>query len=858
VVLLKEEGPDVMLKLFDGESDTPELIWDSSMRAELRNVLAEQLDACLEKRKEDGDDRFTLPSDVYVKYKKLEDELYIGGVYVSRFLKEPSYNLRDPTTFLEMVLQRWTHELQSYFTTDIHEEEKKATSNALVDASQDILQLVTSACVYLCKVRESLCDKLAQWGYMARSLTFLDGILDRELYGSPLLSVMRLLHVAANRMVNIESIAVSGRSDGRQSIVDLTMKAMGSDSLHPDSAFMVEMLKKVYKQALGDVKNARKPISMQHKGPQNQNTIYAMAPSPAPGEDPVRRDTSFSDDFLAFVAYAMAPSPAPGEGPIQRGKVSLGDDPLAMMFGGGAPEPPMGTGMPSQQPQIAMGVGGGFGQQQASGPGPQSYSQRSTGIYPPVPSQPQQVGPPFLHQSGQQASPAVPPFNHQPQISQGTQQQPSMQQPSMQQPVYGRSTPTYEQQQGVMPPGGALQSSFVSQGTGVSSLSGSGFLHVQGYGRPQTPQSLASAPQPAQQNAYPRQQGTNPSGYNAQMKQTVMQQNTPQQQQMYQQPQQQQQYQQQMHQTQQPQFPRQQQQLQQPQFQEQQPMAQSQYEPQQHQPTQYQSHHQQQPQQNQQQLQSQQAQQQQQTQFQPQQTQYQAQQPQQHQSQYNQLQQQPQYNQQQPQFNRMQQQNGMQQQSFMQAQSQQIPFGTQQLPQQASQVQVETVSEGPEDAPSQPMMMPSEPMPNPQYRPTPVAGGGVDARTKPDPKVEAEQKAVSSAGAPGSANGRIALLQAALVNELPKFLLEGVLENPTLSKVKDPAATKVHTVELLKLLTMDPGYGMKFQLILDEMPAWKNYKSQDHSLFITGTEQKADYFLTDGNSGEPTKFLTQG
>lgn len=150
------------------------------------------------------------------------------------------------------------------------------------------------------------------------------------------------------------------------------------------------------------------------------------------------------------------------------------------------------------------------------------------------------------------------------------------------------------------------------------------------------------------------------------------------------------------------------------------------------------------------------------------------------------------------------------------------------------------------------------PPPTPQYRPTAVAGAGIDARSTPDPKVEAEQLAVSSGGAPGAANGRVALLQSALVNELPKFLLEGVLENPGLRNVKDPASTKVHTVELLKLLTEDPGYGMKFQLILEKMPAWKNYKSQDHSLFITGSEQKADYFLTDGSSGEPTKMLTQG
>jgi len=187
---------------------------------------------------------------------------------------------------------------------------------------------------------------------------------------------------------------------------------------------------------------------------------------------------------------------------------------------------------------------------------------------------------------------------------------------------------------------------------------------------------------------------------------------------------------------------------------------------------------------------------------------------------------------------------------------QQNQFNPQQ--QGAPQFQVETVTDEIDQVDPAQQMPVTQPVIQPQYRPDAIEGAGIDARTSADPKVEAEQQAVSTGGAPGAANGRVALLQAALINELPQYLLMKVLENPTLKKVKDPASAKVHTVELLKLLTDDPGYGMKFKLILDEMPAWKNYKSQDHSLFMHSTEQKADYFLTDGSSGEATKMLTDG
>ena len=197
--------------------------------------------------------------------------------------------------------------------------------------------------------------------------------------------------------------------------------------------------------------------------------------------------------------------------------------------------------------------------------------------------------------------------------------------------------------------------------------------------------------------------------------------------------------------------------------------------------------------------------------------------------------------------------------STMQQQQQQAPGNT--MAQQNVQSNVmPQVQYNPMGTPSPGMMGYSQPQPPAQpVQPPPVTdGAGIDGRTKADPKVEAEKRADTEQGAPGAADGRVALLQSALQCKLPHFLVDDVLENSSLSTVKDPAATKVHSVELLKLLSDDPAFGMKFQMILDGIPAWKKYKAQDHSLFITGPEQKADYFLTDGASGEPKKLLTEG
>ena len=120
----------------------------------------------------------------------------------------------------------------------------------------------------------------------------------------------------------------------------------------------------------------------------------------------------------------------------------------------------------------------------------------------------------------------------------------------------------------------------------------------------------------------------------------------------------------------------------------------------------------------------------------------------------------------------------------------------------------------------------------------------------------AEKQAVTSGGAPNSAQGRVALFQQALACNLCQFILDKILENPKLQDVKDPVAAKTHAIDLLKTLTTDPGYGPKFKLILDDMPAWSKYKLQDHSLYLAGKDSRADYLLTDGGS-DPKRLLTE-
>jgi len=791
------------------------------MRSDLRSVLSTQLDSIRETRKSSAssEEIFNLAPDVSVKYGSIENELFIGGVYVSRFLKEPTFNLRDPTTFLELLLQRWGQELELASSNETEKKTDRSSTALIEDAAQDVLEMVTTASVYICKVRDSLCDRLSQWGYVTRCIAFLPEVLRRELFGTPLQSIVRMLHVASNRLSNIETLAISGNSEGHLGFVDLTLQAIGKDTLHPDAAFMVELLKKAFEKALGDLRKAR----------------------------PSRPQTAATSTFQPSV---VAPSPAPGDGPVRK-RVSAEDDPLGMM---------QAMGQPPQQHQ-------GFAASPQTQTGQPFYSQQNTR----APPQMQASHQPQSHLSFAERSQLA----HQSQQSQ-SQYQSNMQHRSQPTNIYYPTNVPGVQQQ---PNNSYQQASSQVYGSTMPPSSS------QSHGHPSVPQQSFTSQSQNRYNTGPYQHGQ-PAQPQAQSQLSYQQRSTLSQQApqhtppVQYQPQQQQHYVQsgsgQMHQ---------------------------QYGAGPSSGTQsqmYGSAHQQSPAGHTQQIPNQSTgpqrsmmagspgyhnQQSNTATGQQQQTMYyqqngpnsyntpqqahgggQGQAPQN--SGHQMAQQQGDYTQQQ--WNQSQQpalsqgppqQYQYQSQAQHQLQHQQPSMPHAPSPQQFQQQQpappagpmvVETVVE---DEGSMPQPVPTTTM---QYQPPPMEGSGIDARTQPDPKILAEQQTMSVAGAPGAAQGRVALLQQALACELCQTLILHVLENPKLSDIKDPAAAKVHAIDLIKLLTKDPGYGGKFKLILQDIPEWQKYKSQDHSLLITSHEQRADYFLTDGGSGETKKLLTQG
>ena len=651
VAILKGNGAEALLLSFDKDSETPELIWDGSMRTELRVAISGFMDIIFNsdnQRVVKGGD-FTLPPAYKVKHHKLENELCIGGVYVRLYLKDPSFQLSDQNGFLEALLLRWSQELE-LSTRGFIENSTQRQSRDLVTAGQDVIELVTSAIVCTCRLRPFLCEKLSSWGYGKTTINFLHKTKSMQLVGSPLLSTIRLLHILSSELSNVENIVTIMDSDGRHGVVDGIMKAIDGDPLHPESGYMIEALKKVFQTALGDVEKGPSMTKLDMPISYADHAVYAMAPSPAPGTDPVSKLKKVNADHPLAMMFGHAPVPKKTPSKALRTSVKQGVRRPAQ------PVTRSSLTTPSQQIRDSQ-LRSTFKSDQVI----ISNSHSNTAN-----RQENSHGSTQSAQSGHNMKPSY--------VDSSNIQSPSL--------TRAGTMPNPQLHQVRKEPSD-IQSSPLAYAYGQQRNASASIVHHAAdhhvgnldprYAHPIPP----TAPPPLLWTAPPTPIQAAPVA-------------TP--------------------------------------------------------PS---------------------------------------------------------------------EQNTLQ------------PYPT----------QTTTVY------PSLPQNIP----------PFAVTGEVIHARSPADPSIIADEQMKTVAGAPNSARGRSVLLASALRCGLPQFLVDTVLENCNLGQVRDVGAVKMHAVELLQLLLKDPGYGMKFELVLDAVPSWQKYKSQDHALFSSDLEGNGCNLLTGGSD---TKMLT--
>jgi len=151
-----------MLMLLLQTVETPECLWDGRMAAQAAAEVAALAAAIRKQHATQHSYDWSPPANFGIQYEGLRGELYVGGVYVRLFLKNPKFAVRDPVRFAEALVERYLQEL--------------SVAAAGVEGSAAALDhslLLSAAAVALLQGHGLLADHIAQLGYAGRLLTVL-------------------------------------------------------------------------------------------------------------------------------------------------------------------------------------------------------------------------------------------------------------------------------------------------------------------------------------------------------------------------------------------------------------------------------------------------------------------------------------------------------------------------------------------------------------------------------------------------------------------------------------------------------------------------------------------------------------
>eukprot|EP01099_Mayorella_cantabrigiensis_P005540 TRINITY_DN4483_c0_g1_i1.p1 TRINITY_DN4483_c0_g1~~TRINITY_DN4483_c0_g1_i1.p1 ORF type:complete len:633 (-),score=168.24 TRINITY_DN4483_c0_g1_i1:32-1930(-) len=155
---IMKENPDATVQMFDGEHENPELIRNQSTRQKLATTMKQMSDEYFEKQWHDPSVPWVLAKDFKgIEYGELNGELFIGGVYIRLFLKQPQWTPRSPKEFLFSLLESYVEQI--------------AKSNP----DEEVLKQISDSICCLLETQNALSDHIPATGYIKKLVDLLEG-----------------------------------------------------------------------------------------------------------------------------------------------------------------------------------------------------------------------------------------------------------------------------------------------------------------------------------------------------------------------------------------------------------------------------------------------------------------------------------------------------------------------------------------------------------------------------------------------------------------------------------------------------------------------------------------------------------
>ena len=187
MLVLREKAGNASLQILDSVCENPEMIWTTEMQGELRESLQALLlspTSSSAAKKNSTENRegeneapepFSVPPkvspDFFVKYRQISGEIFVGGVYIRLYLKQPTFRLSNAVFFLEKLVEFWesSFNIQVPLTnaaSKVGQGNNASDSRAVVLGNEDFLSLLTSCIVCVVKGESSVVEHLITWGFV--------------------------------------------------------------------------------------------------------------------------------------------------------------------------------------------------------------------------------------------------------------------------------------------------------------------------------------------------------------------------------------------------------------------------------------------------------------------------------------------------------------------------------------------------------------------------------------------------------------------------------------------------------------------------------------------------------------------
>ena len=176
-----KEDPTKVPELFERYQETPELVWNTASKAKCIELLSKARSNIEETMTADLNAYWKLPDDIAVD---TVEDLQVGGVYLSLFMKQPNWNLRKPKDFLMAMLEKFV----------------EVCANTA--RNEEVLALVTDSMCSFLSGQPSVCDFIVALGYIGKIARLCE-------VAEPTVAVssLRVFHEIANSRTCVESMS---------------------------------------------------------------------------------------------------------------------------------------------------------------------------------------------------------------------------------------------------------------------------------------------------------------------------------------------------------------------------------------------------------------------------------------------------------------------------------------------------------------------------------------------------------------------------------------------------------------------------------------------------------------------------